>query len=248
MDKLSATYLLVEHEVRALLEHKSLEELQLLRNDILYRLDINDNTIDKEFMRSVLVQISHSRSFKQNVHDSVSGKAKEAHLVSDLTTIEKRMLEEQIRRGLEEDEQVLKSNGLEFNRPERSRYSSDPSVLPRIPKFYNTIKSGIVWNKYAQTHFDEDNPPPKQVLGYKFNIFYPDLKDASRAPRYKLEKCDASDQHVLLRFMAGSPYEDVVFSILNKEWDLDRRSGFMCQFERGMLQLHFSFKRDRYRR
>lgn len=32
---------------------------------------------------------------------------------------------------------------------------------------------GYQWNKYNSTHYDYDNPPPKVVMGYKFNIFYP---------------------------------------------------------------------------
>ena len=34
---------------------------------------------------------------------------------------------------------------------------------------------GYDWNKYNQTHYDYDNPPPKTVHGYKFNILYHDL-------------------------------------------------------------------------
>lgn len=29
---------------------------------------------------------------------------------------------------------------------------------------------GFEWNKYNQTHYDVDNPPPKIVQGYKFNV------------------------------------------------------------------------------
>ena len=29
---------------------------------------------------------------------------------------------------------------------------------------------GYEWNKYNQTHYDHDNPPPKIVQGYKFNV------------------------------------------------------------------------------
>lgn len=39
------------------------------------------------------------------------------------------------------------------------------------------MHTGFEWNKYNQTHYDLDNPPPKVVQGYKFNIFYPDLID-----------------------------------------------------------------------
>jgi len=44
------------------------------------------------------------------------------------------------------------------------------------PKFYNAVKQGFEWNKYNQTHYSADNPPPKMIQGYKFNIFYPDLQ------------------------------------------------------------------------
>ena len=50
---------------------------------------------------------------------------------------------------------------------------------PRKPKYFNRVHTGYEWNKYNQTHYDHDNPPPKVVQGYKFNIFYPDLIDKS---------------------------------------------------------------------
>lgn len=31
-------------------------------------------------------------------------------------------------------------------------------------------EQGFEWNKYNQTHYDIDNPPPKIVQGYKFNV------------------------------------------------------------------------------
>jgi hypothetical protein len=42
--------------------------------------------------------------------------------------------------------------------------------------------------RYNQTHYDHDNPPPKVVQGYKFNIFFPDLITKDEAPVYSLEK------------------------------------------------------------
>jgi len=50
------------------------------------------------------------------------------------------------------------------------------------------VHTGYEWNKYNQTHYDHDNPPPKIVQGYKFNIFYPDLVDKSKAQTYNIEK------------------------------------------------------------
>jgi len=118
---------------------------------------------------------------------------------------------------------------------------------PRKPRYFNRVKTGYDWNKYNQTHYDHDNPPPKTVQGYKFNIFYPDLLDRTRTPKFFLEPAD-SDEYCIIRFHAGPPYEDVAFKIVNKEWEYARKHGFRCVFDRGILQLHFNFKRHRYRK
>lgn len=41
---------------------------------------------------------------------------------------------------------------------------------PRKPRYFNRVITGFQWNKYNRTHYDVDNPPPKVVLGYKFNV------------------------------------------------------------------------------
>ena len=35
---------------------------------------------------------------------------------------------------------------------------------PRCPKYFNRVHTGYDWNKYNQTHYDGDNPPPKTVV------------------------------------------------------------------------------------
>lgn len=54
-------------------------------------------------------------------------------------------------------------------------YGWEDKYKPRKPRFFNRVKCGFDWNKYNQTHYDKDTPPPKYVLGYKFNLFYPDF-------------------------------------------------------------------------
>ena len=34
---------------------------------------------------------------------------------------------------------------------------------PRKPRYFNRVHTGFEWNKYNQTHYDVDNPPPKIV-------------------------------------------------------------------------------------
>lgn len=92
-----------------------------------------------------------------------------------------------------------------------------------------------------------DNPPPKVVQGYKvgfqlphvnfflsgikFNIFYPDLIDKSKAPTYKIVKEPGNDETVLLHFSAGPPYEDLAFRIVNREWEFSHKR-FVGSFNR----------------
>lgn len=126
-------------------------------------------------------------------------------------------------------------------------YSWQDRYAPRKPRYFNRVRTGFDWNKYNQTHYDSENPPPKIVQGYKFNIFYPDLVDPTVTPQYFLEKAD-SDEFCILRFHAGPPYEDIAFKIINREWNKSRKRGFRSTFERGVLSLYFNFASHWYRR
>ena len=121
---------------------------------------------------------------------------------------------------------------------------------PRKPKYFNRVHTGYDWNKYNKTHYDADNPPPKTVQGYKFNIFYPDLIDPSKAPTYDIERDPESGDGstCIIRFSAGPPYEDIAFRIVNKDWELNPKRGFKCVFDHGILHLYFNLKRQFYRR
>ncbi|USP76286.1 hypothetical protein yc1106_03560 [Curvularia clavata] len=166
------------------------------------------------------------------------------------------LYEREVARGVEEGEEV-------FNAEEEvttARPQSDVSYKPRKPRYFNRVQMGYEWNKYNQTHYDHDNPPPKVVQGYKFNIFYPDLIDKSKAPTYKIEREHGrkkgqsfapagEDDTCLIRFIAGPPYEDIAFRIVDKEWDYSakRERGFKSSFDKGILQLHFQFKKSPHR-
>ena len=245
-------YNLVENEAREVIASCNSAELVSLHAEIRARIRMGDPAIDTEFMETVLRRITDRIGGKSvpQTHISSGSTPSIPKSASNIPSVaEERLLAEELAKDLEEGEEILKSDGREFAQSERSRYTGQRDFQPRYPKFYNKVRWGVVWNKYAQTHYDvNDNPPPRQILGYKFNIFYPDLIDKGRAPAYKLENAD-DPEHLLLRFTAGPPYEDVVFKIVNKEWDLDKRQGgFLCQFERGTLQLYFSLRRDRYKR
>lgn len=148
--------------------------------------------------------------------------------------------------AIEEGDAVMGS-GAEVNLESQVYWWHD-KYRPRKPKYFNRVHTGYEWNKYNQTHYDHDNPPPKIVQGYKFNIFYPDLVDKIKAPTYTIEKDGSNGETCLIRFHAGPPYEDIAFRIVNKEWEYSHKKGFKCTFERGILHVYFNFKRYRYRR
>merc|ERR1719285_900613 len=86
-------------------------------------------------------------------------------------------------------------------------YTWSDKYRPRKPRYFNRVHTGFEWNKYNQTHYDMDNPPPKIVQGYKFNIFYPDLIEPLTPPTYKLYEKDDSEYAILI-FHSGPPYQD----------------------------------------
>ncbi|XP_010543454.1 PREDICTED: cactin [Tarenaya hassleriana] len=149
--------------------------------------------------------------------------------------------------GAMEEGDAVFGSGAEVNLDSQVYWWHD-KYRPRKPKYFNRVHTGYEWNKYNQTHYDHDNPPPKIVQGYKFNIFYPDLVDKIKAPTYTIEKDGDSAETCMIRFHAGPPYEDIAFRIVNKEWEYSHKKGFKCTFERGILHLYFNFKRYRYRR
>ncbi|KAL9041167.1 MAG: hypothetical protein Q9180_001462 [Flavoplaca navasiana] len=168
------------------------------------------------------------------------------------------LYEREVARGVQENEEI-------FAGEEDVRSSSRPQwagkYRPRKPRYFNRVQMGYEWNKYNQTHYDHDNPPPKVVQGYKFNIFYPDLIDRAKAPTYRIERENGrrrgqsfapagEEDTCLIRFISGPPYEDLAFRIVDKEWDYSakRERGFRSSFDKGILQLHFQFKKVYYRK
>lgn len=148
-------------------------------------------------------------------------------------------------------EQDMGADEVVFNDvvKESSRvYAWRDKYKPRKPRFFNRVHTGFEWNKYNQTHYDSDTPPPKVVQGYKFNIFYPDLVDKSTVPDYSITPCRDEPGFAFLKFSAGAPYEDIAFKIVDRPWEMAHRRGFRCQFSHHVLQLWFHFVRERYRR
>lgn len=162
----------------------------------------------------------------------------------DFSQATKALYEREVARGVGENEEI-------FTGEEEVANSTKPAwankYRPRKPRYFNRVQMGYEWNKYNQTHYDHDNPPPRVVQGYKFNIFYPDLIDKTKAPTYRIEREGGrkrgqsfapagEDDTCLIRFIAGPPYEDLAFRIVDKEWDYSakRERGFRSSFDKVM--------------
>ncbi|KXJ71445.1 hypothetical protein RP20_CCG020541 [Aedes albopictus] len=154
------------------------------------------------------------------------------------------ILRKEAKRGMNDDEAEFSVE----SRVDSQVYLWSDKYRPRKPRYFNRVHTGFEWNKYNQTHYDMDNPPPKIVQGYKFNIFYPDLINKNSTPQYFLTPCADNPDFATLRFHAGPPYEDIAFKIVNREWEFSYKRGFRCQFHNNIFQLWFHFKRYRYRR
>ncbi|KAK6340104.1 hypothetical protein TWF730_001875 [Orbilia blumenaviensis] len=176
----------------------------------------------------------------------------------DFSQATRALYEREVARGVGDNEEIFATEE-EVQTASKSQWAN--KYRPRKPRYFNRVQMGYEWNKYNQTHYDHDNPPPKVVQGYKFNIFYPDLIDKAKAPTYRIEREGGrkrgqsfapagEDDTCLIRFIAGAPYEDIAFRIVDKEWDYSakRERGFRSSFEKGILQLHFQLKKIYYRK
>ncbi|KIV95988.1 hypothetical protein PV10_03573 [Exophiala mesophila] len=179
----------------------------------------------------------------------------------DVSSSTKALLDREVAKGVNEDEEIFAGEEEVTTSASQAVWIGQGKYRPRKPKYFNRVQMGYEWNKYNQTHYDHDNPPPKVVQGYKFHVFYPDLIDPTKAPTYKIMReggrrkgqtmAPAGEEDTcIIRFMAGPPYEDVAFRIVDRDWDYSAKHdrGFKSTFERGILTLHFSFKRVMYRK
>lgn len=160
----------------------------------------------------------------------------------DFSSATKALYEREVARGVQEDEEIF-AGEEDLSSASKPQWAS--KYRPRKPRYFNRVQMGYEWNKYNQTHYDHDNPPPKVVQGYKFNVFYPDLIDKVKAPTYRIVRENGrkrgesfapagEEDTCLIRFISGPPYEDLAFRIVDKEWDYSakRERGFRSSFDK----------------
>lgn len=220
-----------------------------------------DSSTDKEFAhdlvadRRKVLKLGYVPGQKRGIDpgSSLEPSTKRQRTGEPQNTKTSAIFDREVARGLSDNEELLTT---EIPVETKNKHTWPADVRPRKPQYFNRAILGYEWNKYNQTHYDHDNPPPKVVQGYKFNVLYPDLLDKTRAPTYKIEREGGrrrgevtakagEDDTCIIRFIAGAPYEDIAFKIVDREWDYSakRERGFRSSFDKGILQLHFQFKK-----
>lgn len=238
-----------------MIESRSLEEIEKEKNeaqmefhcqelyeDKCYTPPLMDNPPDSVEIIKAAIEIIQLEEKRELVRKNPT-KIKPAAKVAKTSVLEDKFLQT-AKQDMDQDEAEFSVEA----QLENTVYKWADKYKPRKPRFFNRVHTGFEWNKYNQTHYDFDNPPPKIVQGYKFNVFFPDLIDKSVSPDYDLIKLPEDPEFCVLRVKSGPPYEDIAFKIVNREWDFGNKKGFRCQFMNGMFQLWFYYKRYRYRR
>ena len=249
-------------------EMPSFQHFQSLDPEPLLKLRIEDKGLDtideKDFMDKLAserqrvlklkyVPLRHAQSDKKapvaaskTAEAPTSGASRFATVPSeDFSSATKALYEREVARGVQEDEEIF-AGEEDLSSSSKPQWAS--KYRPRKPRYFNRVQMGYEWNKYNQTHYDHDNPPPKVVQGYKFNVFYPDLIDKVKAPTYRIVRENGrkrgesfapagEEDTCLIRFISGPPYEDLAFRIVDKEWDYSakRERGFRSSFDKVSL-------------
>lgn len=241
----------VRDSIREACSTKTLKELKVERADAMMRANSSAPNSDDFLFYSELdhrLAIEEARAYIREFHEGMVQTAKDngraVHNVQNREIRQGDSILEDIVEESELGEEQTESAFFDLvDIPVESNSSQEGLVKPR---YWNRVRSGYDWNKYNRAHYDRDNPPPKAIFGYKFNILYPGLK---QTPSYIFERDhDDPNNYCIIRFRASPPYADIAFRIEKKEWERGSKSGFKNTFENGVLQLHFNFTRRRYRR
>ncbi|KAF7559235.1 hypothetical protein G7046_g4914 [Stylonectria norvegica] len=172
----------------------------------------------------------------------------------DFSQATKALYDREVARGVDENEEIFTAEEAVVN---TAKPQWVDKYRPRKPRYFNRVQMGYDWNKYNQTHYDHDNPPPKVVQGYKFNIFYPELIDKTKAPTFKIIRehgrrrgesfaAAGEEDTCLIRFIAGPPYEDIAFRVVDREWDYSAKKdrGFKSSFDKCDPAAHMRRRRQ----
>lgn len=106
--------------------------------------------------------------------DALARGSKTFGVNEDDSSIAESLLRSEASKQMEEDEQSFNIDiplaSSAGQQPQGQAYLFNDKYRPRKPRFFNRVHTGYDWNLYNRKHYDKDNPPPKVVQGYKFNV------------------------------------------------------------------------------
>jgi hypothetical protein len=246
------------------LNSKSNQEIIHLENEVKLNLENNQSVaLDSEFWEIIMdeIKLSKSKALLNEYHKKIMSAyemektVKKEPIISQLDNSANNSLISKNKNGYSEKEMMQRVLSYEEigdfpfydEVPIKSDYDWMKSIDPIKPKYSARVCFGSDYTKLKQ-YYDSEIPPEKYIVGYKFNIFYPDLIDVSKAPTFILDTEPENVEKCTIRFMGSPPYTDIAFKIINKVWERAYKRGFLAAFDKGMLTLHFEFKRIEYRR
>ncbi|CRK28623.1 hypothetical protein BN1723_014152 [Verticillium longisporum] len=234
----------VSSDVDKILSPKTYEQLEALEKQVKAKLQSNED-IDTDYweqlLRSLLVWKAKAKLKK--VYEAVKESRaamlnarhpNKAHSSSDVVP------------GLGGASSLVRtSTGAESS----SRFDIKAPVKSIIP---SSAPPGTA--RFAQVENEDFSQATKA-------LYERELIDKTKAPTFKIIRehgrkrgesfAPAGEEDTcLIRFIAGPPYEDIAFRIVDREWDYSAKKdrGFKSSFDKGILQLHFQFKKIYYRK
>ncbi len=247
-DNIGKKYLIPNYDYRSS-DKKAQEEFLKKKEEENNKKDLNSDEELDEYLQKIsgiIPQKTKEKNKETNIIKGSNLNIKESRFLIEEENFHNNLPDEK-NTNIDLDEFGENENIFNETVPLNLTYDWSEKYTPIKPRYSNRVRVGYEWNKYNQVHYNIDNPPPKIIQGYKFNIFYPSLIDKTKTPTYFLERGDALDM-CIIRFHAGAPYEDIAFKIVNREWDMTEKAAFKNIFDKGILKLYFKFKRYRYKR
>jgi hypothetical protein len=136
--------------VMVLQEDEDYRRLEYRRNQVIGTGKINSVDIDEEFEKkareTTMLDIDMD---EQNVDDGAEASESKSSKATEKNS-----------------EESIKAEEILIER----QYLWSDKYRPRKPRYFNRVHTGFDWNQYNKKHYDMDNPPPKTVAGYKFNV------------------------------------------------------------------------------
>lgn len=256
-------------KAKAILSGKNIEELAQLRKTVQDRLKNSDRPTNVEYWEIIIHQCNFFISTKEldKIAQKVLHERKEL-LKSIIETNECNKIADE--NGKLSSAHNPASNQLTFKEFEKidpvsakaiklrdheeeftEEIDSTGSILgKKIPKYFNTVIYINDKSIHALSKLEEEEVPlPKIISGYKFNIYYPDLKDLKSTPKFKVVKDRTEpEEYDVLVFTAPDVYMPLKFRIKKGTWKTEYTHGYKCDYKDHVMHLWFRFFHLRYRK